>query len=159
MTSSPTPVASAVTLAIAASADELEAHFAVRRQVFVHDQRLFKDTDRDARDDELATLHAIGMVDGEVVGAVRLYPLRGALWKGDRLAVLPEARVHQLGGQLVRLAVRTASACGGRRMIAHVQLPNVAFFERLGWVRDGAPAHYVGVMHQPMAIPLRPPGR
>ena len=157
MTSSPTPVASAVTLAVASAADELEAHFAVRHGVFVHDQRLFTGSDRDARDDDPATLHVIGMVDGEVAGAVRLYPLRGALWKGDRLAVLPGARVHQLGGQLVQFAVRTASACGGRRMIAQVQVPNVVFFERLGWVRDGAPAHYVGVMHQPMGIPLRPP--
>jgi hypothetical protein len=41
-------------------------------------------------------------------------------------------------------------------MVAQVQLPNVRFFERLGWVREGAPARYVGVMHQPMAIPLRP---
>ena len=175
MTSSPTPVASAVTLAIAASADELEAHFAVRRQVFVHDQRLFKGTDRDARDDEPATLHAIGMVDGEVVGAVRLYPLRGALWKGDRLAVLPEARVHQLGGQLVRFAVRTASACGGRRMIAHVQLPNVALLRaarmgarrRAGALRrrhapaDGDPASAArpvsGVRARSQAVASLPP--
>jgi putative N-acetyltransferase (TIGR04045 family) len=154
MTSSPTPVADAVGLAVASTADELEAHFAVRHRVFVHDQRLFRDSDRDPHDDELATLHVIGMVDGEVVGAVRLYPLRGALWKGDRLAVLPGARVHQLGGQLVDFAVRTAGACGGRRMVAQVQLSNVRFFERLGWVRDGAPAHYVGVMHQPMGIAL-----
>ena len=158
MTSSPTRVASAVTLAVASAADELEAHFAVRHTVFVDDQRLFKDSDRDAHDDDLATLHVIGLVDGEVVGAVRLYPLRGALWKGDRLAVLPGARVHQLGGRLVRFAVRTAGERGGRRMVAQVQLPNVRFFERLGWVREGGPAYYVGVMHQPMGIPLRPPG-
>ena len=90
---------------------------------------------------------------------MRLYPLRGDVWKGDRLAVLPHVRVHQLGGQLVDFAVRTAGARGGRTMVAQVQVPNVRFFERLGWARDGAPALYVGVMHQPMAIPLRPPAR
>ena len=98
----------------------------------------------------------VAAVDGEVVGAVRLYPLGDGLWKGDRLAVLPDARVHRLGGALVRFAVRTAGALGGARMVAQVQVPNVRFFERLGWVRDGEAALYDGVMHQPMAIPLGP---
>ena len=39
-------------------------------------------------------------------------------------------------------------------MVAQVQAANVRFFERLGWVRDGEPAMYCGVMHQPMAIAL-----
>ena len=53
-------------------------------------------------------------------------------------------------------AVRTAGALGGVRMVAQVQVPNVRFFERLGWSRDGDAALYHGVMHQPMAIPLAP---
>ena len=104
-----------------------------------------------------AHLHAVGLVDGAVVGAVRLYPLDAdGLWKGDRLAVLPEARVRHVGALLVVFAVATAGELGGHRMLARVQLPNVRFFERLGWQADGPPAPYVGVMHQPMAIPLVP---
>lgn len=41
-------------------------------------------------------------------------------------------------------------------MVARVQLPNVRFFERLGWHADGPAEPYVGVIHQPMAIPLVP---
>jgi len=157
MISSSTPATSAASLTVATATHELDAHFAVRHQVFVLAQGLFHGTDRDARDDDPATLHAIAAVDDEVVGAVRLYRLSDDLWKGDRLAVLPSARIHSLGGELVRFAVRTASACGGRQMVAQVQVPNVRFFERLGWVREGTPAPYVGIMHQPMAIPLRRP--
>jgi predicted N-acetyltransferase YhbS len=62
--------------------------------------------------------------------------------------------VHRLGGALVDFAVRTAGASGGRVMVAQVQVANVRFFERLGWVPDGEPALYCGVMHQPMAIDL-----
>ena len=72
----------------------------------------------------------------------------------DRLAVLPSARVHRLGGTLVRFAVRTAGELGGARMVAQVQVANVPFFEWLGWVRDGEPGLYRGVMHQPMATAL-----
>ena len=85
---------------------------------------------------------------------MRLYELGDGLWKGDRLAVLPGARAHQLGGALVRFAVRTAGERGGARMVAQVQATNVRFFERLGWERDGEPGLYRGVMHQPMATAL-----
>ena len=110
---------------------------------------------RRARRATPSTLHVVGVADGAVAGAVRLYPLDDAgLWKGDRLAVLPEARVRQLGALLVRFAVATAGERGGHTMVAQIQLPNVRFFEHLGWSADGPPAPYHGVMHQPMAIPL-----
>jgi predicted GNAT family N-acyltransferase len=94
------------------------------------------------------------MTGGGVTGAVRLYPLRAGDWKGDRLAVLPEARHGALGARLVRFAVATAGARGGARMVAMIQLPNVAFFESLGWLRDGATVAFHGRPHQPMAIAL-----
>lgn len=135
-------------------ATDLAAHLAVRHRVFVELQGLFEGTDRDARDSAPDTVHVVAVVDGEVVGTVRLYPLGDGFWKGDRLAVLPDARVHRLGGALVNFAVRTAGTLGGRVMVAQVQVANVRFFERLGWVRDGSASLYRGVMHQPMAIDL-----
>jgi putative N-acetyltransferase (TIGR04045 family) len=152
---SPSRTASALLCRVAADSAELEAHFAVRRAIFVEAQALFAGDDRDERDDAPDTLHAVGLVDGAVAGAVRLYPLGDGLWKGDRLAVLPGARVQRLGGELVRFAVRTAGERGGREMVAQIQLPNVRFFEHLGWRADGPAGEYHGVMHQPMAIPLR----
>jgi putative N-acetyltransferase (TIGR04045 family) len=128
----------------------------VRRRVFVQDQGLFAGSDRDERDWAPGTLHVVARCDGEVSGAVRLYPLDDGLWKGDRLAVLPQARVRRLGALLVRFAVATAGERGGHTMVAQIQLANVHFFAQLGWVEDGPPATYHGVMHQPMAIPLDP---
>jgi len=130
------------------------AHFAVRRAVFVDEQEMFAGDDRDERDGRITTLHAIGIAHGRVCGAVRLYPLRGGDWKGDRLAVLHEARHGALGARLVRFAVATAGARGGERMVAMIQLPNVAFFEALGWRRDGVTVAFHGRPHQPMAIGL-----
>jgi putative N-acetyltransferase (TIGR04045 family) len=132
------------------------AHFAVRHAVFVDEQEMFAGDDRDERDARVATLHAIGIARGRVSGAVRLYPLRGGDWKGDRLAVLPEARHGALGARLVRFAVAAAGERGGARMVAMIQLPNVAFFEALGWQRDGATVAFHGRPHQPMAITLIP---
>ena len=149
-------VASALSCRLVDSADELAAHHAVRHQIFVVDQRLFIGNDRDERDLATGTLHAIGIDDGAIVGAVRLYPTAAGYWQGDRLAVLPEARVRHLGAQLVRFAVATAGERGGHTMIARIQLPNVRFFEQLGWHADGPAGPYHGVTHQPMAIRLHP---
>jgi putative N-acetyltransferase (TIGR04045 family) len=142
----------------AEGADELAWHFDLRRRVFVFEQGIFELDDRDAHDDDERTLHVLGFVDGRVGGAVRLYPLdaSGELWKGDRLAVLPEHRACHLGARLVRFAVATAGELGGRRMIAQIQLPNVRFFEHLGWSRSGDPSPFHGVEHQLMDIALEP---
>jgi putative N-acetyltransferase (TIGR04045 family) len=150
------PRIATVACRIAACDEELEAHFRLRRAVFVCEQGLFADDDRDARDGEPETLHAIGLVDGERRGAVRLYPLGRGLgeWKGDRLAVAADHRANHLGAELVRFAVRTAGSLGGRRMLAHVQLPNVSFFEHLGWTVEAEPATFHGVIHQLMSIGL-----
>ena len=138
---------------------ELDAHFRLRRTVFVREQGLFVADDRDARDGDPGTLHAVGLVDGTPCGAVRLYPLDAGAqeWKGDRLAVLPGHRTNHLGAELVRYAVATAGRLGGHRMIAHVQLPNVRFFEHLGWEVEGEPVDFHGLEHQLMSIGLTPP--
>jgi putative N-acetyltransferase (TIGR04045 family) len=129
-------------------------HHRIREEVFVREQRLFRDSDRDARDDDPGTIKVLGLRDGVAGGAVRLYPLRHGLWQGDRLAVLAGARGHGLGVPLVRFAVATATDRGGDRMVAHIQPRNVVFFRRLGWHVSGEEEIYVGVPHVPMSIGL-----
>lgn len=140
---------------------EREAHFQIRHQVFVREQRLFTvpgsghGDDRDGRDTDPATIHVIGVADGAICGTVRLYPLTAAgLWQGDRLAVLPGYRRLGLGGPLVRFAVATAARRGGKRMEAYIQPGNVTFFEWLGWQRAGGLTDYAGIPHQRMVIDL-----
>jgi putative N-acetyltransferase (TIGR04045 family) len=143
------------TCRVARTSALLDQHFAVRRAVFVEEQELFVSDDRDERDAGPRTLHAVGTASGVVGGTVRLYPLaREGLWKGDRLAVLPEYRHGALGAELVRFAVRTAGELGGTRMVAMIQLPNVRFFTLLGWEPCGVVQPYHGVAHQPMDIGL-----
>jgi putative N-acetyltransferase (TIGR04045 family) len=133
-------------------------HHRIRHEVFVHEQHLFAPSDRDERDDDAATIKVVATYDGVIGGAVRLYALEAAEhWQGDRLAVLAAHRRHGLGAPLVRFAVATAGARGGRVMTAHIQVPNVRFFEHLGWWVDGDEETYVGVPHVPMAVDLRAP--
>jgi putative N-acetyltransferase (TIGR04045 family) len=145
--------------------DELAAHFRIRHQVFVVEQGLFRRPeaqngggwDRDVHDDDPATVHVIGLFGGVACGTVRLYPVPEVpgRWKGDRLAVLDGYRHHGLGAPLVRFAVATAAARGGREMEAYIQPANVTFFEWLGWRPAGELVTYAGVPHQRMLIGLR----
>jgi putative N-acetyltransferase (TIGR04045 family) len=131
------------------------AHHRIRHAVFVVEQGLFPLDDRDLHDAGAATIHVLGLDDGVPAGTVRLYPLGGGTWKGDRLAVLPEHRRSGLGAPLVRHAVTTAGALGGSHMVAQVQAANVRFFLALGWTAVGDPADYLGLLHQQMSIALR----
>lgn len=154
-----------------AGPEDLAAHFRIRHQVFVVEQGLFRSADdgdvgdgacggwdRDVHDDDPATVHVIGLFDGVPCGTVRLYPVRDApgQWKGDRLAVLDGHRHHGLGAPLVRFAVATAGAGGGREMEAYIQPANVTFFEWLGWRPVDGLVSYAGIPHQRMVIDLRP---
>jgi GNAT superfamily N-acetyltransferase len=85
---------------------------------------------------------------------VRLYPLRRGDWKGDRLAVLPEARHGALGAQLVRFAVATARAARRSAHGGHDPAAQRRVLRGLGWHRDGAAVAFHGRPHQPMAIAL-----
>jgi putative N-acetyltransferase (TIGR04045 family) len=138
-------------------ADEAAVHYRIRHEVFVLEQQVFSASDRDAHDAFASTVKVLAWAGGEPGGAVRLYPLEPGVWQGDRLAVLAPFRTWNLGGSLVRFAVDTAARLGGVEMVAHVQVPNVRFFERLGWRRRGGPEVYVGLPHQPMAIDLTAP--
>jgi putative N-acetyltransferase (TIGR04045 family) len=153
------PAASTVSLTCRAARTETErdAHFQIRRQVFVAEQELFRGAggDRDGHDDDPATIHVIGLADGLICGTVRLYPLGAdGRWKGDRLAVLPGYRHLGLGAPLVRFAVSSAGRFGGREMEAFIQPANVAFFRWLGWRRTGDLVTYAGIPHQRMLIDL-----
>jgi putative N-acetyltransferase (TIGR04045 family) len=144
------------------TAPDLATHLWIRRQVFVCEQGIFHHDDHDSRDNDPATVHVVSYLNGAAAGTVRLYPVRrepdgSVLWQGDRLAVLPEYRRHRIGGPLVRYAVRTAGQLGGSRMVAHVQLANVVFFQRLGWALTGEPEPYQGLPHQRMSIALGGP--
>jgi putative N-acetyltransferase (TIGR04045 family) len=155
----PQSAASGVVCRQAASAAELADHFAIRHQIFVAEQAIFTDSDLDQHDRDRSAIPLIGYCDGVVAGTVRLFALdpAGRIWQGDRLAVLAPYRTRGLGAPLVRCAVATAATLGGRLMSAHIQLPNMRFFQRLGWEARGDREIYAGLVHQPMSIELPAP--
>ena len=109
-----------VEVRVARSPEDVAAHHAVREAVFVAEQGIFDGHDRDAWDE--GAIKVVASIAGRVVGAVRLYPLDEAgLWKGDRLAVLPDARTVGVGAPLVRFAVEEGPLAGVRKWMLHTR--------------------------------------
>lgn len=148
------PSTAAITCRVVSGPDELAEHHRIRHAVFVGEQGVFAESDVDAVDARPDVLHVVAFAGDAAVGTVRLYPLDGdGLWQGDRLAVSTDRRSAGAGGPLVRFAVATAGRLGGARMLAHVQVPNRPFFERLGWTAVGEEV-YAGLPHVAMTIEL-----
>ena len=96
------------------------------------------------------------MAEGGLAHAARDVSMPGVA--GSLLQLLETAgcgATLDVGALLVRFAVAAAGERGGHTMVARIQLPNVAFFEHLGWSADGPPGPYHGVDHRPMDIDLR----
>ncbi len=129
----------------------------LRRRVFVEEQGIFKNHDRD--DIDMIATHLVALstcaheADG-VVGTVRIHEAEKGVWWGSRLAVdLAYRNVGRLGPELIRLAVGTANARGCHRFLANVQPQNVILFRRMRWdVLGEVDVH--GVPHMRMAARL-----
>jgi putative N-acetyltransferase (TIGR04045 family) len=117
---------------------EIGGAASLRHRTFVTEQRIFDEHDRDVIDHNALLLVAISTMASEadeVVGTVRIHEAAPGVWWGSRLAVAPDyRRIGRVGTELIRLAVGTAHAQGCVQFMAHVQMQNVAMFEKLNWV-------------------------
>jgi putative N-acetyltransferase (TIGR04045 family) len=139
-----------VELSVAQTPEMLAEYYRVRQEVFVHEQGIFQGSDQDEHDANAIPI--IALVEGRVAGVVRCYPDKNGVWYGGRLAVRTDYRTgFNLGPQLVRKAVETMERRSGvTRFLATVQIQNVRFFQRLGWVRVGQSCMIQGRKHQLM---------
>jgi putative N-acetyltransferase (TIGR04045 family) len=137
----------------ARSEKEKARAFAIRKAVFVQEQRIFEESDID--DFDAASTHLVAKIDGEIVGTVRVFPSgENGNWVGGRLAVSRSHRVDKVGATLVKEAMKRVKKKGCTHFTAHIQEKNVAFFKRLGWEPVGPAAPYHGRPHQLMRADL-----
>jgi putative N-acetyltransferase, MSMEG_0567 N-terminal domain family len=138
----------------AASNEEIQAYYAIRKKFFVDDQGLFEASDVEPIDHDPRTIHIVAACSppGDVIGVVRCYPGADGVWFGGRLAVVQEYRASRLlvGRALVRTAEELVREQGVEVFLGHIQLPTVRFFEHIGWVKVGEPQEYAGRLHQLM---------
>ena len=132
---------------------EQERAFEIRREVFVKEQKICKNSDRDENDSK--GIHLVAELDRQVIGTVRVFPVhRDGHWVGGRLAVKKEFRNTGVGELLVQEAMHYVKGQGCTKFTAHIQVENVPFFSRLGWKAIGPVKEYFGKPHQLMEANL-----
>lgn len=131
--------------------EELREAYRIRHEIFVKEQQLFSESDKDEHDPQ--AIHIIALSRDKVIGTVRVYRRGKNVWFGSRLAVLKLYR-GRTGKTLIEKAVETVRAKGAQHFMAYVQLPNVSFFERCRWRAVGNVVQYQGVDHQLMEAEL-----
>ena len=133
---------------------EMAGAYAIRNEIFVREQGLFRDSDADGHDEH--AIHLILKDYGEIVGTVRVFPDKAdsGHWIGSRLAVRKTSRDFRSGSLLVREAMRRVKKKGCTVFTAHVQEKNVLFFKKIGWNPIGPPEDYFGHPHQLMQADL-----
>ncbi|MFA6220746.1 MAG: MSMEG_0568 family radical SAM protein [Desulfomonilaceae bacterium] len=134
--------------------DELALALKIREDVFVKEQGLFEISDLDENDS--SSTHIIVKYDDEIIGAVRVFPVKGAQnqWVGGRLAVRTKHRDNHAGALLVKKAMRYVKNRGCTRFTAHIQEQNVRYFSLLGWRAVGPVETYHGKAHRLMEADL-----
>lgn len=139
----------------ARNAKEVAGALAIRHEVFVKEQRIFKTTDVDKHDP--ASIHLVAKIGDEVVGTVRVFAAEdndNNHWIGSRLAVLKPFRTGRAGAYLVKEAMKRVKQRGGTFFTAHIQENNVSFFKRLGWEPIDSIQNYMNRPHQLMRADL-----
>jgi predicted GNAT family N-acyltransferase len=123
---------------------------AVRRAVFIDEQRVPENLEWDAVD--ARCVHALAEDAGGVaIGCARLLP-DGHI---GRVAVLAAWRRRGIGAALLLRLVDVARAHGHVRVMLNAQVQAMPFYARYGFVAEGPPFDEAGIAHQVMARALR----
>jgi predicted GNAT family N-acyltransferase len=123
---------------------ELAAALALREEVFVGEQGVTVDADRDGRDAE--ALHLVA-VDGEILGTCRMLIEPGGTARFGRLCVRASARGRGIAAALLAAAEEEARAAGAVRIGMHAQTDALPLYERAGFTPYGERFDEEGIEH------------
>lgn len=141
------------TVRLAGGAD-MPAVYALRHAVFVLEQDVPPELERDELDDTAD--HGLAVVDCEPMATGRLVAPGAAGGSGTigRMAVRADARGRGLGGAVLGLLEDTAAARGWRSVELHAQVHAAGFYERLGYLPRGGVYVEAGIEHVTMSKAL-----
>jgi len=123
------------------------AAFALRREVFVWEQKVPEAEEIDA--DDLTAHHFVAISDGEVVGTLRLISKPEHV-KIGRVAVRQAYRGMGIAKSMIVTAMDQARAAGHDRFYLTAQSDKLGFYERLGFAAFGPEFMDGGMPHRAM---------
>jgi predicted GNAT family N-acyltransferase len=150
------PPADRLQILVAGTVEERAAALAIRWTVFVDEQGVPPELERDDRDP--AATHFLARLDGVPIGAARLVVTDGAVGLVGRVAVLRPLRSAGIGAAIMAGVEDRARTLGLTRLELHAQTYVRGFYARLGYAEDGTEYLEAGIPHVTMRKRLTPAG-
>lgn len=136
-----------MTLNVGLTTDLATCH-ALRRQVFIEEQRVPEAEEVDGRDAE--ALHILAKKDGEAIGCARIL-LIGEIGKIGRVCVLGAYRGQGIGVALIEAALQVLrDQPGVSQAKLGSQTHAIGFYEKLGFHATGPEYLDAGIAHRDM---------
>jgi predicted GNAT family N-acyltransferase len=134
---------------LATSTQELENCFKIRSQVFVDEQNVPKDMERDEYDS--IAFHFLSFIGSIPIGTARVVLLEdGDTAKIGRVAILQSHRSLGLGIQLMSAIEIAPELSHCRRFTLQAQTHALKFYKQLGYVEEGPEFLDAGIPHREM---------
>jgi predicted GNAT family N-acyltransferase len=124
-----------VTVRPARDPAEVEAAMRLRARVFVDEQEVSPEEEKDDLDEDATQIVALD--ETGLIATCRLREVEAGVWKLERMAV--EARVRGLGvgGRLLAGAEAEAHSLGAREIVMNAQRAAEGFYASHGYVPEG----------------------
>ncbi len=133
----------------ASSAQDLDAGYALRRDVFETEQNIPRPLDRDPYD--YSADHVVVFDEkGRCVGTGRIVRLDARTAQVGRMAVAKDVRKTGVGAMVLDALERMAAMRGLTDLVVASQLPAEPFYAHRGFARQGEPFLDQGVPHVAM---------
>lgn len=133
--------------------EQYEDALDVRYDVFVEEQDVPEALEVDKYEDE--SVHFVGYLDGDPIGAARLRETDTNTAKVERVAVRERLRGKGYGGEIMRKIEDVADERGYDRVSLHAQTHAAPFYDRLDYERVGEEFEEAGIPHVKMVKSLR----
>ncbi|MBL8952279.1 MAG: GNAT family N-acetyltransferase [Myxococcaceae bacterium] len=134
---------------------ELMQALAIREVVFIEEQSVPEEMERD--EDDAHAHHLLAVDKGHAIGTGRLVPLKappegetGTWGRVGRMAVLQAYRKSGVGSRLLRMLEDEAKSRGMVGIMLHAQLSAMEFYKRHGYEPHGAVFEEAGMPHLEM---------
>ena len=122
--------------------DDLNAAFAIRREVFCGEQGVAEAEEIDGLDPDCR--HYLAWLAGNAVGTARTRPLAGGGVKIERVAVRKRLRGSGIGKALM---IRVLADITAGPAVLNAQLAVEGFYAKLGFVSEGEIFQEAGIDH------------
>ncbi len=125
----------------------MPAVFALRHEVFVIEQAVAPELERDEFD--AGAVHLVALRNDTVIGTLRMVR-NGDIARIGRMAVGAAARKAGVGSRLMSTGEALAAQMGVKEIILHAQLTAKEFYRRLGYREQGDIFDEAGIAHVEM---------